>query len=144
MFKTLVIAATLGATAISTAAAYADTTVYTTTKDNSAQQDANAKGGALAGAAAGAVVGGPVGAVVGAAVGATGGRQLTPDTKVVTYVETNPVSPVIIDGDVVAGYVVPDTVTLTPVPDTDYAYLYTDQHPVIVDAQNRTVVQVIE
>ena len=61
-----------------------------------------------------------------------------------TYVETNPVAPVLIDGDIVAGYVVPDTVTLTPVPETDYAYIYTDTHPVLVNPTDRTVIRVIQ
>lgn len=144
MFKKAILAAAVGATAISASAAFAQTTVYQTTRDNSAEKSANARTGLVAGATAGAVVGGPVGAVVGAAIGATGGNQLTPDEKVVTYVQTNPVAPVIIEGDIAAGYVVPETVTLTPVPDTNYAYIYSNDRPVLVNPADRTVIRVIQ
>ena len=47
------------------------------------------------------------------------------------------------DGQVAAGYVVPETVVLTPVPETEYAYVYTDSNPIIVDAQTRQVIEVV-
>jgi hypothetical protein len=148
MFRTALIAATAGS-ALLAAAAVAETTVYTQngatvyTEKNTEEKADNARAGAVAGATAGAIVGGPVGAVVGAAIGATGGNAATPDREVVTYVQTNPVAPVIIDGQVAAGYVVPETVVLTPVPETEYAYVYTDSNPIIVDAQTRQVIEVV-
>ncbi len=140
MFKKAILAAVAGSTLIAGAAA-AQTTVITT--DNSAERHENATGGMVAGAATGAIVGGPVGAVVGAAVGATAGNHLTPDTKTITYVEKHPVQVVPMNGQAVAGYVVPDTVQLTPVPNSQYSYVYTEQHPVLVNPQTREVVTVV-
>ncbi len=106
--------------------------------------DRHAAGGALAGAAVGAVAGGPVGAVVGAAIGAAGGAAATaPDKTVTTYVTQNPVPPVALQGRVTVGTVLPDSVTLTPVPDSQYAYIYLNGHPVLVDNATRTVVRVL-
>ena len=137
MFRTALIAATAGSALLATAAV-AETTVYTQngatvyTEKNTEEKADNARAGAVAGATAGAIVG-----------GATGGNAATPDREVVTYVQTNPVAPVIIDGQVAAGYVVPETVVLTPVPETEYAYVYTDSNPIIVDAQTRQVIEVV-
>ncbi|MGI3167810.1 DUF1236 domain-containing protein [Pseudooceanicola sp. C21-150M6] len=142
MFKKIAIAAVAGS-AVLASAAYAETEVQVYTKDNTETKAGNAQAGAVGGAAAGAMIGGPVGAVVGAAVGATAGNKLTPEEKVVTYVETNPVKPVIVDGDVVVGYLVPEDVVLTPVPETQYSYVYVEEQPVIVDAQTRQVVQIV-
>ncbi len=102
-------------------------------------------GGGVAGAAVGAAVGGPVGAVVGAAIGAAGGAAtVQPTEKVTTYVTQNPLPPVQLGTTVAVGTVVPDTVTLTPVPDSQFSYIYVDGHPVLVNNQNRTVVEVMQ
>ena len=53
-----------------------------------------------AGAAVGATLGGPVGAVIGGIVGsATGGTAASLEQEVVTYVQANPVQPVILEGE---------------------------------------------
>jgi hypothetical protein len=66
-----------------------------------------------------------------------------PPDEVITYVRKHRVHPVTIDEDVKVGTVLPDTVELTPVPDDpDYAYVYTDEGPVLVRKESRKVVWV--
>jgi uncharacterized protein YraI len=96
-------------------------------------------GAAIAtGAVTGALVGGPVGAVVGGVAGAT----LVPPGPVTTYVTTNPVDPVYLEGEVVVGAGLPDTIALRPVPDYRYQYVYVNQQPVLVDPATRRIVYV--
>lgn len=130
--------------AYTVAEAPSSVTVKTIEYDKS-KVNANAGAGALAGAVTGAAVGGPVGAVVGAVAGTVGGAAVTePDTKVTTYVTQHPVAPVELQQQqVVVGQTLPGTVTLTPVPESQYAYVYVDGRPVLVDAGSRTVVRVI-
>ena len=103
--------------------------------------------GIVGGAATGAVVGGPVGAVVGGAVGAIAGAAIDPPpSKVVTYVEQQPIpaNPVVVQEVVEVGRPLPKTVVLTPVPeDPAYAYAVVNQKRVIVDPNTYTVVQVL-
>lgn len=64
-----------------------------------------------------------------------------PPDRVITYVERHQVRPVELGDDVRMGYVVPDTVELTPVPDDpDYAYVYVDHGPVLVRRDTRRVI----
>ncbi|MCO4319844.1 DUF1236 domain-containing protein [Phyllobacterium sp. 21LDTY02-6] len=61
------------------------------------------------------------------------------------YVIENPADPVVIEDDISQGYVVPDTVTLRPIPESPgYGYIYVDGHPVIVSMENRQVVYYTE
>lgn len=58
-----------------------------------------------------------------------------------TYVETNPVPPAAIEGDIEPGAEVPSGVDLAPIPQSPtYAYVYTRSGPVIVNRVNRTVI----
>jgi len=109
-------------------------------------------GGAVAGGAtgaiAGAIIGGPIGAVVGgvagAAVGGTAeGIASPPPEKVVTYVQSNQVDPVYLDGEVVVGASLPETVVLSEVPDYEYRYVYVNGQPVLVEPQTRRIVYVV-
>ncbi|WP_102224668.1 DUF1236 domain-containing protein [Acidimangrovimonas sediminis] len=99
------------------------------------------------GAATGATIGGPAGAaagaVVGAAVGAVNGSMKAPTKTVTTYTINNPTPTVKVEGNIKQGVVIPKTVSLTPVPNSDYAYFYSDNKPVIVNPSDRTVVQVV-
>ncbi|PIO43725.1 DUF1236 domain-containing protein [Phyllobacterium zundukense] len=53
----------------------------------------------------------------------------------------HPSDPIVIEGDVAIGTVVPDTVELVPIPDSpDYAYVYVDKQPIIVTTKDRKVV----
>ncbi|HTN62775.1 MAG TPA: DUF1236 domain-containing protein, partial [Devosia sp.] len=59
------------------------------------------------------------------------------------YAIANPVAPVSVTGDVIVGYVIPNDVVLTPIPDSrSYSYLYINDRPVLVDNNSRTVVYV--
>ncbi|OWY06357.1 MULTISPECIES: DUF1236 domain-containing protein [Thioclava] len=111
---------------------------------NKDAQGAAALTGAAAGGAAGAAVGGPVGAVVGALVGAAGvGAAAKPEPTTITWVEKHPVAPVYLKGEVATGKVVPDVVTLTPVPDSTYAYGNINDRTVFVNPDNRAIVYVV-
>lgn len=115
------------------------------------QDDGSAAGGAVAGAATGAVVGalvgGPVGAVVGGAVGTSGGATagaiIDPPEVARAYVTANALDPVYLDGEVVIGAGVPETVALHAIPDYDYEYVYINGQPVLVDPGSRRIVYVV-
>lgn len=109
-------------------------------------EDKSAEGAAVggtAGAIAGAVVGGPVGALVGVVLGGGLGAVAAPDEKVTTYVVGNPVEPVYLDGEVVVGAGIPDSVTLSDVPDSEYSYAYVNGVPVIVERKQRQIVYIV-
>jgi uncharacterized protein YraI len=109
--------------------------------------DSGAVAGGVTGAVAGALIGGPVGAVVGGAAGAVAGGAagtvIDPPEKVRTYVTTNSVDPVYLDGEVVVGAGLPDTVELREIPDYEYRYVYVNGQPVLVDAQTRQIVYIV-
>lgn len=115
--------------------------VQTTTYEGDTAGNATA-GGAL-GAVAGALIAGPIGAAVGGAVGAASGAATTPETTVTTYVREHPVEPVYLEGEVVTGASLPDTVTLQPVPETTYAYAYVNGLPVLVEQGQRQIVYIM-
>jgi uncharacterized protein YraI len=91
-----------------------------------------------AGVVAGALVAGPVGAVVGGVAGAA----IDPPQQVRTYVTSNPADPVYLEGEVVVGAGLPETVQLRPVPDYNYQYVYVNRQPVLVDPTSRRIVYV--
>jgi uncharacterized protein YcfJ len=103
--------------------------------------------GGLTGAIAGAVAGGPVGAAVGGAAGIVGGAAtgslIDPPNEVRDYVTTNELDPVYLDGEVVVGAGLPETVELHEVPDYEYRYVYVNGQPVLVDATSRRVVYIV-
>jgi uncharacterized protein YraI len=103
-----------------------------------------AAGGAATGATIGALIFGPVGAAVGAAVGGAFGAVVIPP-QVVTYVQTQPLpqQPILLQGEVVVGAIVPPAVQLTPVPDYAYAYAYINGQWVLVDPTSRQIMFVI-
>lgn len=100
--------------------------------------------GGAAGAASGAAIAGPAGALIGGVLGMAGGDALDPpDTTTVTYVQQNPVEPIWLEGEVVTGAAIPETVVLTPIPESTYAYSYVNGVPVIVDPNQRQIVQIV-
>ena len=112
--------------------------------------------GAVGGAVTGAVVGGPVGAAVGGVIGAVIGATVAPPpSQIVTYVTAQPApTAVTLQGNLVVGATLPDTVVLTQVPTTVYAapagptavvysYAYVNGHKVIVDNKTRAIVQIV-
>jgi len=100
-------------------------------------------GGGAAGAVAGAIVGGPVGALVGAAIGMGVGAAITPEERVTTYVRSNPVDPIHLDGEVVVGAGIPDTVPLAEVPESEYYYGYINGVQVLVERDTRRVLYIL-
>ena len=86
--------------------------------------DEAAVAGGVTGAVAGAIVGGPVGAVVGGAAGVVAGGAtgtvIDPPDEVRTYVTSNQVEPVYLEGEVVVGASLPETVELREIPDYEY------------------------
>jgi hypothetical protein len=107
--------------------------------------------GAAGGAVTGAIVGGPVGAVVGGTIGAIVGTAVDPPPpEVVTYVETQQPPPVMLQGDLVVGATLPESVVLYPVPADVYVsadgwayeYAYVNGHRVVVDPRTRAIVAI--
>ena len=110
--------------------------------------------GAVGGAITGGVVGGPVGAAVGGVIGAiVGGTIAPPPAQVVSYVTTQPApSAVTLQGNLVVGATLPESVTLLSVPATvyspapdgvGYAYAFVNGKKVVVDAKTRAVVAIV-
>jgi hypothetical protein len=109
-----------------------------------AQSDAGRAVGGTAGGIGGAVTGGlifgPIGAIIGGFTGAVIGSEAVSDSSI-EYVRVNPTEPVVIDGDVDVGYVVPEGVTLHVIADDpDHGYFYTQDRVYFVDLNDRTVV----
>lgn len=71
--------------------------------------------------------------------------SITPDIPetTITYVERNPIDPVVIDGGVAAGTVIPDGVSIVEIPDNpNYGYIYVEDRPVLIDRGSRQVIWV--
>jgi len=100
-------------------------------------------GGGAAGAIAGGILGGPIGALIGAGIGMSVGAAVAPEERVTTYVRSNPVDPIYLDGEVVVGAGIPETVTLSEVPDSEYYYAYINGVPVLVEREQRRVVYIV-
>lgn len=103
---------------------------------------AGAAVGAAGGAITGAILGGPVGAAVGGIAGLAAGAVTDPPQRVRTYVQERERAPVYLDGEVVIGARLPDTVSLYDVPDYDYRYAYVNGQPVLVEPGSRQIVYV--
>jgi uncharacterized protein YraI len=103
--------------------------------------------GGVTGAVAGAIIGGPIGAVVGGGAGVVAGGAagtvIDPPERVRTYVTSNQVDPVYLDGEVVVGAGLPDTVALREIPDYEYRYVYVNGQQVLVEPSSRRIVYVM-
>lgn len=107
--------------------------------------DANATVGGAAGGVTGAVVGGlifgPLGAAIGGFTGATIGAAGGVEASSVEYVRLHPTDPVVIDGDIDVGFVVPEDVELHVIEgDAAHGYFYTNDRVYFVNMSDRTVV----
>lgn len=109
--------------------------------------DAGAFAGGATGAIAGAIIGGPVGAAVGGAAGVVAGGAagtvITPPETVRTYVSTHEPAPVYLDGEVVTGAALPETVELHSIPDYQYRYVNVNGQSVFVEPNSRKIVYVM-
>ncbi|GAB1582176.1 DUF1236 domain-containing protein [Phyllobacterium phragmitis] len=66
-------------------------------------------------------------------------REVPPPVR--EYVIAHPVDPVVIEGELSEGYVVPEDIQLQPVPEApQYGYIYVNGEPVIVELDNRRVI----
>lgn len=66
-----------------------------------------------------------------------------PPRTVITYVERHQMQPVTVQGRIEVGSALPQDIELTPVPDDpEYAYVYTDDGPVVVQRHSRRVIWV--
>lgn len=121
--------------------------VPTVTYESTASTDGSgALAGGTTGAVSGAIIGGPAGAAIGGAAGAVAGGAIdtiTPPREVVTYVERNRVEPVYLEGEVVEGVALPETVAVRQIPDYEYQYVYVNEQPVLVEPGSRRIVHVI-
>jgi uncharacterized protein YraI len=61
------------------------------------------------------------------------------EEPVLAYVAANPLTSITYSGDIALGDSLPDTVVLTPVPDTELRYVYIQDAPVIVGADGRVI-----
>lgn len=96
--------------------------------------------GGVSGAVAGGLIFGPIGAVIGGFTGAVIGASAVSDTSV-EYVRMHPTEPVLIEGNLDVGYVVPEEVELFVIDgDPDHGYFYTNDRVWFVKLSDRTVV----
>ena len=107
--------------------------------------DAGAAVGGTAGAATGATAGffiaGPIGAVVGGVVGAGVGAGVS--NSAIDYARAHREASITYDGDLRPGYRVGHGLRLYAVPtDPNYSYVYVNDHPVLIDNFNQSVVWV--
>lgn len=127
---------------------YSDVGLATVTYEDDGAAAGGAAAGATTGAIVGALVGGPIGAVVGGVIGAgsgaTAGAVIDPPEVARTYITSNPQDSVYLDGEVVIGAGVPETVTLQAIPEYDeYQYAYINGQPVLIDPTTRQIVYIV-
>ncbi len=116
--------------------------VSTVTYENDDEAEAALTLGAMGAAAGALIVGGPAAIAAGAALGMAGGAAIEPDTTVTTYISSNPVEPVFVNGEVVVGAGIPDTVTLYDVPESEYRYVNLNGQYVLVEPEDRRIVYI--
>lgn len=109
-------------------------------------QDTDAAAGATVGGATGGTIGfllgGPIGAIIGGWTGAVIGADAAVSTESVRFAGENPVEPVLVEGHITVGTVVPATVTIHAIEGDDkFGYFYANNRVWIVDLKTRTVVQ---
>jgi len=124
----------------------ADAVPAITYETTASTEGTGAVAGGATGAVAGAIIGGPVGAAIGGAAGAVAGGAIdtvTPPQEVVTYVQQHQVDPVYLEGEVVVGAQLPETVAVREIPDYEYRYVYVNGQPVLVEPQSRRIVYVM-
>ena len=89
--------------------------------------------------------GGPAGKLTGALIVRSADAtalEITPPETVRTYVVSHPIEPAILNGEVVIGAGVPESVSLTPVPGYSYDYAYINREPVLVAPATRRIVYI--
>ncbi|PVA06183.1 hypothetical protein DC363_09705 [Thalassorhabdomicrobium marinisediminis] len=115
-----------------------------------AEVESNEGTGAAAGATVGALtayaLGGPIGTIVASGLaGAVAGdvtEEITEDN--IVYVAENPVDTVYLDGEVVVGAAIPDTVETYEIPNSEYHYLWVNGTPVLVDTETNAIIGIVK
>jgi len=125
---------------VASTAPSASSTTSTTTSTTKGSTGAAA--GGAGGVVAGALLGGPIGAVVGGLAGLAGGAVVDPPGEVKTYVTSNRVDPVYLDGEVAVGSTLPSTVRVYEVPRYEYRYASVNGQTVLVEKDSNKVVYV--
>ena len=135
-----VLLASVAIIALGAGPAFAQANAPATTQEDAGAAVGGTSGG-VAGAVAGGLIFGPIGAVIGAFTGATIGAAAGVQASSVDYVRLHPTDPVVVEGNLDVGYVVPDTIVVHPIEgDPAYGYFYTQDRVWFVDLSNNTVV----
>lgn len=119
------------------------TTAVVTTEEGEQDPEAAAVGATTGALLGSAIIGGPAGIAAGMILGTAAGSMPEPDKTTVTYITENPVEPVYVQGEVVTGAKLPDVVTLTEIPDSDYRYVAVNNNTVLVDPDTREIVYIL-
>ncbi|MFD2740500.1 DUF1236 domain-containing protein [Sulfitobacter aestuarii] len=122
-----------------------NTVTYENTEETQADKNAGAAAGATIGALTAYAVGGPIGGIVAGGIlgGAAGSAAVEPTTETVTYVTSNPVETVYLDGEVVVGATVPENVTTYEVPQDGLRYATINGQTVLVETESNAIVHVV-
>lgn len=107
--------------------------------------NAGAATGIATGVIAGALIGGPIGAAVGGIAGGTIGTtaDVVIENRDREYIIANPAEPVYLDGEVVIGAQVPNTVRYYEIPDSTYSYVNVNGQTVLVERDNGRIVEIL-
>lgn len=121
------------------------TVTYENTEETQSDQNTGAAVGATIGALAAVAVGGPIGGIIAGGIlgSAAGSAAVDPTIETVTYVESNPVETVYLDGEVVVGAGVPTMVTTYELPQPDLRYVSINGQTVLVNAETGVIVSVL-
>lgn len=95
-----------------------------------------------AAAVSGTLVAPPATATTVTTTGVAAPVDLAPPATVQSYVVSNPADPVYLEGEVVLGAGLPESVPLQAIPDYQYRYVYLNRQPVLVDPGTRRIVYV--
>lgn len=85
----------------------------------------------------------PVGAMVPVAPAVGVVEPVIPAPEVLSYVTGQPVQPVLVNGEVMVGAVLPAAVPVYPVPASPYVYAYVNGQRVVVEPAARRIVYVV-
>lgn len=122
-----------------------NTVTYENTEETQSDKNAGAAAGATIGALTAYAIGGPIGGIVAGGIlgGAAGGAAVDPTTETVTYIKSNPVETVYLDGEVVVGAGLPEMVTTYELPQGELRYVNVNSQTVLVNAETGVIVEVL-
>ncbi len=122
------------------------TLTYEDTDETLKDERTGASAGVVIGSLLAYAAGGPVGGIIAGGIigGAAGSAAVEPTTETVTFIESNPVDTVYLDGEVAVGAGVPKEVTLYEIPtQPEYRYVNINGQTVLVSSENNAIVRVI-